>query len=883
MIRLATRGLLARRVATALAAAGLLTAVSGFLVLAGVSRTTQAVLSGDIAQAWNTPYDILVRPVGSETVLEASEGLVRPNFLSGLTGGITEAQLAAIRAIPGVAVAAPIAVVGFVQWPAAFPVDLAGALGSGPITVFRIEAQASGEAGLSHYPAAAAQYLVAAPQGRIVQPAAARIGAPAAPVLEVGTARIACTPTVACWGGLTPSASLEGAFRSSTPGLDLSWSEPIIVAGIDPVAEAQLAHLDRCVVSGRYLAGSDVPATASSPAGPQPTIPVLVSDRSFIDETMTITTERAADPAAVLRGAGPEAISSWAPVATRTATANDAYQAFLATLAHADYYDASPHWTAGQVTYRQVGPDRLAAQLQPPDPAIYNSSVVQQSNGQLQNLAPVEASGDWFRQVSREDQVPRGELFSRWAPVGEYNPDCVPGFNPLAGGRLETYGLPQVTLPDGQALGPTRSLASYVNSPPLVLTTLAGAAWLSDPARFTNAPGDAFISAIRVKVEGVETPGSASEARLAAVAAEIEDATGLQVDVVKGASPRTVRVDLPAGQFGRPALTVSEGWSKKGVAVGFIEAVSGEDLALFTLVLLGAVMLVADTAYVAVRQRAPELATLRAIGWSGVRIAWLVEAEMLVLGLAVGIAATLLTLALLPLGLVLAPWQLAGAIPLALAVAAIAGLVPALLVLRGAPIGQLAALEPAHRSRPIRTMTWLAVRDLLGPRRVEALLGILAVALGAVLVGTVALVALAFNGHLDSTVLGVYLATQVRPFHLVIAGLTLGVGALAAGEIVSLGYLRREAAFATLRALGWSPALVVRFLVTQAITIGVLGGLTGAAVTMFVARVLQAPSNASELGAAAAVTSAFLATLVAAIGPALLVVRSVPAQVLRGE
>ncbi len=883
MIRLATRGLLARRVATALAAAGLLTAVSGFLVLAGVSRTTQAVLSGDIAQAWNTPYDILVRPVGSETPLEASEGLVRPNFLSGLTGGITEAQLAAIRAVPGVAVAAPIAVVGFVQWPAAFPVDLAGALGSGPITVFRIEAQASGEAGLSHYPPRSAQYLVAAPQGRIVQPTATRIGPPAAPVLEVGTARIACTPTVACWGGLTPTASQEGAFRSSTPGLELSWSEPIVVAGIDPVAEAQLAHLDRCVVSGRYLRASDMPATASSPAGPQPTIPVLVSDRSFIDETMTITTERAADPSAVLNGASPAALSSWSPLGTQTASANSAYQAFLATLAHADYYDASPHWTAGQVTYRQVGPEHLAAQLQSSDPAIYNSSVVQQPTGQLQNLAPVEASGDWFRQVSREDQVPRSELFSRWAPVGEYNPDCVPGFNPLAGGRLETYGLPAVTLPDGQTLGPTRSLASYVNSPPLVLTTLAGAAWLSDPARFTNAPGAAFISAIRVKVAGVETPGAASEARLAAVAAEIEDASGLQVDVVKGASPRTVLVDLPAGQFGRPALTVSEGWSKKGVAVGFVEAVSGEDLALFTLVLLGAVLLVADTAYVAVRQRAPELATLRAVGWSGARIAWLVELEMLVLGLAVGIVSLLVTLALLPLGLVLAPWQIAGAVPLTFIVAGIAGLVPALLVLRGPPVGQLVSLEPAHRSRPIRWLTWLAVRDLLGPRRVEALLGVLAVALGAVLVGSVSLVALAFNGRLDTTVLGVYLAAQVRPFHLAIAGLTLGVGALAAGEIVSLGYLRREAAFATLRAIGWSPGLTARFLVVQAGIIGLLGGAIGAAVTLAVGQVLHATASAIVIAILTAIGAALVATLIAALGPVLLALRATPATILREE
>ncbi|MGO9177790.1 MAG: FtsX-like permease family protein [Candidatus Limnocylindrales bacterium] len=883
MIRLALRGLLSRRLATALAAAGLLTAVSGFLVLAGVSRTTQAVLSGDIARAWNTPYDILVRPLGSQTALEQTEGLVRPNFLSGLTGGITEAQLAAIRVVPDVAVAAPIAVVGLVQWPAEFPVDVAKLVGSGPITVFRISAAASGEAGLSHYPPLAAQYLVVAPQGQIVSVQGGPTGPAAAQVLEVGSTKIACTATVACYGGRTPDASLEGAFRSGTPGLDVGWSEPIVVAGIDPVAEAQLAHLDRCVVSGRYLRASDAPGTAASPAGPQPALPVLVSNQSFIDETMQITTERAADPAAVLHGAAPDALTSWAPVSTQTASANDAYQAFVATMIHADYYDASPHWTAGPVTYRQVGPDHLAAVVQPPDVSIYQSAVVIGANGQPANQAPGEASDDWFRSISREDQVPRSELFSRWQPVGQYNPDCLPGFDPLAGGRLEAYGLPVVRLPDGQTLGPTRSLASYVNSPPLVLTTLAGAAWLSDPARFSGAPGAAFISAIRVKVTGVGTPGPAAEAKLATVAAEIHDATGLQVDIVKGASPRTVLVDLPVGIFGRPALTVTEGWSDKGVAVGFVEAVSAEDLALFALVLLGAALLVADTAYVAVRARAPELATLRAIGWSGRRIAWLVEAEILLLGLAVGIVATAVTLALLPLGLVLAPWQLAGAMPLSLAVAGLAGLVPALLVLRGPPIGQLTGLEPGHRSRPIRWLSWLALSDLGGPRRVETGLGVLAVGLGAALVGSVTLVAVGFNGHLDTTVLGVYLAAQVRPFHLAIAGLTLGVGAVAAGEIVSLGYLRREAAFATLRAIGWSPRLIIDFLVLQAFAIGLLGGIAGALVTLILARVLQAATGPTELGVATAIGAALVATLAAAVGPVVLVGRAVPAAILRGE
>lgn len=872
MIRLAWRGLLARRIATALAAAGLLTAVSGFLVLAGVSRTTQAVLSGDIARAWDTPYDLLVRPIGTQTSLEATEGLVRPNFLSGMAGGITSAQLEAIRAVPGVTVAAPIAIVGVVQWPAGFPVDLGAEIGPDTVTVLRVIVVASGEAGLSRYPALAPAYLIAAPTGRVVREGT---GPAAATYLEIGTSRIACTPTVACYGGLTPDAG--------PPGLTVSWPIPIVVAGIDPHAEAQLASLDRCVTTGRYLVPSDAPAIVETPTGGQPTIPVLVSTTSFLDESVRISIERAREPSAALGGAAPDALSGWAPVSEQTASAEEAYRAYLAALVGSDYYDASPHWTAGQVTYREVGPDRIAAVTVPADPSVYESQTTVRGNGRPASLAPPEGGDIWFRRVERHDQARRGELFSRWTPVGQYDPNCLPGFDPLAGGRLEAYGLPAVTLPDGRTLGPTRSLASYVNSPPLVLTTLAGAAWLSDATRFEGAPGAAFISAIRVRISGVDEPGSGAEARLAAAAAAIRDATGLQVDIVKGSSPHQVLVDLPAGRYGRPAVSAAEGWSKKGIAVAFVEAVAAQDLAIFVLVLVGGVLLVGATAYVAVRQRGPELATLRAIGWSRRRIAWLVETEMLVLGLAVGVAALLVVGALLPLGLFLAPWQLFGAVPLSIVVAGTAGLLPALLVFRGIPVGQLRGIERPRPSRPIRSMAWFAMRDLMGSRRVESLLGIVAVALGAALVGIVALVAVAFNGRLDVTVLGVYLAAQVRPFHVAVAALTLAVGALTAGEIVALGYLRREDAFATLRAIGWPPRRLVGFLMLQALAIGISGGILAALATAAAAQILDTAPGASGLAVGAAFGAAGVATLAAGVGPALLALRSVPATILRGE
>ena len=65
--------------------------------------------------------------------MESRTGTVQPDFLSGIYGGITMAQYHQIQQIPGVQVAAPIAMVGYAQLEAAMfvPVPAAALAGSG--------------------------------------------------------------------------------------------------------------------------------------------------------------------------------------------------------------------------------------------------------------------------------------------------------------------------------------------------------------------------------------------------------------------------------------------------------------------------------------------------------------------------------------------------------------------------------------------------------------------------------------------------------------------------------------------------------------------------------------------------------------------------------
>lgn len=874
MLWLAFRGLTSRRTGSLLAAAGLATATIGFVLLAGTTRTTEVVVQGDIARAWGGPYQLLVRPPGAAAELEERDGLVRPNAISGLTGGITRGQLQAIKAIGGVDVAAPIAVVGFVQWPAGVPLDLTSAVASGGLQVFRISTSARGEADLSRYPVQVSGYLVVAPAGRVTV-----TGGRA--VLQVGDRQIVCDPPVTCFGGETPDALPVRGIKTGTPGFFVSFPEPFVIAGIDPGAEAALVGLDRCVSQGRYLRASDQPVEASSPVGRQPAIPVLVSDRSFIDERLSISVERASN-AEVLLGGNLDGLSGWQLVEAQTATANDAYRAFLPTLARGSFYDASPLWSVGDVGYETLGVDHLRALTRAADPSVYDSAVTVRPGAAPGLAAPAEARDVWFRDVVRHDQQRRSELFSRWDLVGQFDPSCVPGFDRLAGGTLETYSLPAVLLPDGRQLGPTRSPASYVTSPPLVLVTLDTAAWFADPARYAGRPGAAFISAVRVRVAGTDSPSPAAEDRLARVAADIHDATGLRVDIVAGSSPRQVSVDLPAGAFGRPDVSVSEPWAVKGVAIRFARALASQDLAIFAVVLVAATILIAETAYLANRRRFAEFGVLRALGWPTREIALLVELEMLLLGAGVGLVAMVVAIGVrIVLGLELPLWLLGAIAPLSLAIAGIAGLGPAVSSSRASAARAIA--PGPERTRTAGSIVGLALADLLGLRRTEALLGVATVGVGAALLGGVTLVAFSFAGQLDATLLGIHVAARAREFHVLAAVLTLVIGALAVAEIVTLGYLEREAEFGALRALGWPRRTVGTVVVVQAIAIGLAGGAFGAGAVAAAGWAVGVSPVAMGASLGLAVLSAVIATAVAAAAPLLHVYAADPAAALRGE
>jgi len=222
-------------------------------------------------------------------------------------------------------------------------------------------------------------------------------------------------------------------------------------------------------------------------------------------------------------------------------------------------------------------------------------------------------------------------------------------------------------------------------------------------------------------------------------------------------------------------------------------------------------------------------------------------------------------------------------VPLAMTVAALAAFVPALAAARGTTARALAGRGRVRRSRPPRSLASLALRELAGPWRTEALLGAAAVALGTAMLGGVVLVATAFEGRLDATVLGVYLAGRVRPFHVAVAAMTLTLGVLAAGQVVTLGYLERQASLAALRALGWPRSRVLALLATQGLALGLAGGAAGALAVWGAGALAHATPGATMLAAVTGLVAAVASSGLAVAGPLWQAYRSDPAEALRGE
>ena len=841
MLRLAWSQLRFGTARTVALLAGMLLATTAFTVLTGASRASQLRTVGTVTANFRPAYDILVRPRGARTRLEARTGTVQPNFLSGIYGGISMAQYRQIEQIPGVQVAAPIAMVGYTLLRLQVPVRLAAGANALPGRQLYRYATTWVSAGGATRIAQPPSYLYVTPN-RIgltprgvtdeVLPGGAKVtvcsqpGSPPADPFGV-----AAQSAGWCW---SKADGTGGAF-TGVPGrrafATVDWSFPMLIAAVDPAAEAKLDGLNGAVISGRYLRPAE--RDGKAPGG-APAIPVLAAAASGVGEQAVTQVQRLAPPSrpVVLSTSGMrrEAAAPGRKVLTAVMSAQQAYRKAIAVSA---FLPVRGYWAAGPVRYRSGEAALIPARVSNP-PSIWQSR--QAITALL--APPMDESASQYRVLQAHPISPAGGT-PEVHVVGTFDPAAVKVFDPLSRVPLGPYQ-PVAAAPadaaarrtlGGHDLLPSLNLGGYVSQPANLITTLASLPAL-ESGSFFGGPlhGGDPISVIRVRVADVTGPGPVSLERIKLVAQQIALRTHLGVDIVAGSSPKPTQIDLPAGKFGQPRLLLSEGWVRKGVAVAILTALDRKSLVLFTLILVVCVLFVANSATAAVRGRRRELGVLACLGWTRPRLFTTVLGELAGIGLAAGILGGALALpAAAALGLRASPARAALALPVAMVVAVAAGLVPAWIAARAEPIASVRppVLAAGRGHHPGGVTALAAVNLARTPGRTLA--GVLSLGVGVAALTLLVAVTLAFRGVVVGSLLGDAVAVQVRGVDYIAVAATVALGVLAVADVVYLNITERAAELATIRSFGWPEAALTRLVVTEGAMTGAAGSLAGAA------------------------------------------------------
>ncbi|MBY8874093.1 ABC transporter permease [Micromonospora sp. PLK6-60] len=921
---------------------GVLVATTGFVVLTGATTTSRLAVTGTVERNTRAAYDILVRPPGTRTPLEAERGLVRPNYLSGLFGGITLDQYRQVEAIAGVDVAAPIAMLGHSTTGVPAPIDLTDAVDRSLVRqVIRVDPVFGAERGLSAAPGKPRYVYVT--KNPLVHPDRTQLtggdrwrysdgrsypiedgcGVVPREVLPGGRTVPICDPRYALLGDrgtyseredwwveavrLRPDGRFEAGpdvLATADDGagtiadrlvMAYSVTVPFLLAAVDPPAEQRLVGLADAVVAGRPVRADDPVEVVKRGMAVNHGFPVLVTARPFIDETLTARLSR-------LPGVNPGEISVLDLARTlgdRTGVPAGESRADVAR-GHRAMVEEGLSDTgccngqlqrvvqSGDVRYERLPDGTLRPEPQPPAaPEVYGQRFI------YNPLPRPWLADDRGSRAARPLALTEGHTapFRHWSAVGVFDPERLTGFSDVGKVPLETYEPPRAEGADersraalgGKPLEPSGNPAGYLSAPPLLLTNLASVATLLDGG--SSPQRTAPISAIRVRVADVGGYSERSAERVRLVAEQINRATGLDVDITLGSSPAPQTVELPAGTFGRPDLRLTENWSALGVASVITRAVDRKSAVLFVLVLVVCVLFLGNAVSAAVRDRRPELAVLACLGWSARRIGALILGEVTVTGLAAGLLSVGLAV---PLGAALGidvDWRRALlAVPVALLLALVAGLAPALRAARAHPA---AALRPpvaaAGWVRRPRTLPGLALANLVRtPGR--TLLGAGALAIGVAALTLVAAAAYAFRGAIVGSLLGDLVSLSVRGADALAAVATVLLGAAAVADVLYLNIRDRAAELATLRATGWTDAALGRLIGYEGLLLGLLGALTGAGLGLGGAAWLVGALPAALVLVAAAVAAAgVLVTCLAAVVPAALLHRLPTARLLAEE
>jgi len=760
-----------RRDRLGLALLGVAVLSTGLSVLSLLTDSVRGTVVRSYEQTWRSPYDILVHmPLSGAPLGDLTE----PNILTTLPQGITQAQLEEVRKVPGVEVAAPVAVVGYVRAGPSylFPSADLPHPGGG---VYRITSEVSATDSLVPE-TMREEYLVALADPRT---------------------------------GKLPAQVPDGALvldKGQLQSLVISAQIPTLLVGIDPDAEEQLVGLNQALTEGRSLRAADAVDFRPSGRGPIPVIPVLVNTFGLQGMTYRLTIEEVDAEGRARRQVAEQTLAG---------------DALLAAVAEGEVGIHRVYGQSGPLTYAPVQspfPDRwphafamrpvsadLERSLSDGGPLSPRSSVTAATP--VRPWTPDAADKLFYYSI-------RGYFDSSRLSIAKDPSSQLPlmTYRPAEALLVLDGDLTPVNPP--RRIRGSLSPTGFLSSPPALLTTLEAARALA---------GDNAINAIQVKVANADHFTPEVVARVHAVAAEIQRRTGLVAEVTMGSSPMNVLVQVPGERPGEVAGWVEMPWVHKDAAVTAVQQVEFGYSGYVALVLIVGALYALTTALTGVTARRREAGIALAVGWPGRFLGRIAASEQLLFA---GIAGVLAALAAAVGGA--GPEMVAavfGASLLLYLPACIAAGWAAAATPPGAAL-RWGDTAPGRRVLPGTGVLPLAIASLMG-RPLRTFLTALAIALPTGLITVLIFTARQLSGVLYTTLTGQYAALKVGPLQYAAGAIALLVAVTAAFELIRQNAVDRRSERALLSALGWPDRWIAGTMVAEGGLLGVLAGALG--------------------------------------------------------
>ena len=867
--------LCARSFRSALLFGGVLIVSAAFALFLSASETTAVRVDEDLARYWRTTYDIVVRPHGYRLKVEEDHQLVQPNYLLNIPGGITFDQYEAIRNIPGVEIAAPVAVIGY------WKTDVHLRITPPSEGIYELHCIYERSDGISSYWFDNWVYSYAGPDANeLIQSMA----------VNIVPGSICSFPIEGLLVGVDPAAeeALVGLGQALVKGIPLPKVPiPFVqLPSISSISEEFAALLSTPVIPNLSATPQSqraysilVPSLTQTQVITAASIPALINVSPFASFTLTAELISVEVPPRVsldeiLQQGGYQYLDTLPrqnAVAAQVTTPSDRVYSQLP-----QQLPTLPPGTSPAEVYKYLSQLRasgyLGTSLLIPQRCVDYSRTSAPSQGP--NLLTLEAKilhcEPLSRPVSPFQIIGVGVLESdrlkhlaegpATVPVELYFPAIITLLYDDNGNPIK----PKALRPSSPGVTPTLDF----QPPPLLLTTTEAARAIA---------GDDCISAIRVRVAGVDRFSPEAQSKIEAVAAEIINRTGLDVDIVVGSSPRPILVHIPGIGY------VEEYWVQKGVALTTHREVQRANILLFAGMLAVCTLFIFNTASTTVAGRIPEFGLLKALGWRGSSLAGLVLTEGLLVGGIGGAVGTVLALGVAKaLGLVFPLGRAALILPTAVLLCLAGFALPALRAGRVAPVVALRQGEQTMIGRVPRWMGYVG-RSLLR-RRMRTVLAAGVMAAGAGMLAFLLSLVVGMRGYLALTLLGRYILVRVSGYHWGMVGVMLGVGALATADVLLVGVVERRREIGVLKALGWRTGAVAGLFLLEGAVLGLLGGLAGTALGLGVYLALYRSGGAGLLGAVAAGLGVPAAVgVLAAAYPARVAARVPPAEAMRAE